>query len=147
MCQDTEVQTAKSGPEPTVPPRVENLVHRKICPRLIVFQTDKKKERAPQIGDKVTPLRGVDRKYIQGTEYDETYWKEIRKYNKTGHENQSELESECEESEIDEESDFEMESPDTSERIGTRRSAQTQKVSWIYTLTVRYQPLGTKRKT
>ena len=84
--------------------------------------SDRKEERAPQIGDKITPknrhcLRGVDGKYIQ--------WNEILRdilngklkiiQNRT---RKSESESESEESEIDEESDFEMENADTSERNG-----------------------------
>ena len=89
------------------------------------FQTEKKKERAPQIGDKNTPknrhcLRGVesvDGKYIQ--------WKEIIRdilngkfiQNRT-RKFESELESE--EGETDDESDFEMEILDTSERNGNK---------------------------
>ena len=87
-----------------------------------MIQIEKKKERAPQIGDKITPknrhcLRGVDGKYIQ--------WNEILRdilngklkiiQNRT---RKSESKSESEEGENDKESDFEMENPDTSERNG-----------------------------
>ena len=86
------------------------------------FRPKKKKGWAPQIGDKITPknrhcLRVVDRKYIQ--------WNEILRdilngklkiiQNRT---RKSESESASEEDEIDEESDFEIENPYTSERNG-----------------------------
>ena len=113
-----KIQTAVSGTEHTVTTESGKLVHRKHISGPIVFQTEKKKERAPQIGDKITPknrhcLRGVDGKYIQ--------WNEIlRDILKIIHnrKHKSESESEGEEGEIDEESDFEMENPDTSERNG-----------------------------
>ena len=86
-----------------------------------VFQTEKK-EQAPQIGDKITPknrhcVPGVDGKYIQ--------WNEILRdilngklkifQNRT---RKSESESESDKGEKYEESDFEIENPDTSERDG-----------------------------
>ena len=84
--------------------------------------TEKKKERAPQIGGKITPknrhcLRGVDGKYTQwnGILRDILNGKLKIIQNRT---HKSESESESEEGEIDEESDFEMENPDTSERNG-----------------------------
>ena len=117
-----KIQTAVSGTEHTETTESGRITHRKHISGPIVFQTEKKKERAPQIGDKITPknrhgLRGVDGKYIQ--------WNEILRdilngklkiiQNRT---HKYESESESEEGEIDEESDFEMENPDTSERNG-----------------------------
>ena len=116
-----KIQIAVSGTDHTVTTESAKLIHRKHISGPIVFQTEKKdKERAPQIGDKITPktrhcLRGVDGKYIQ--------WNEISRdilngklkimQNRT---RKSESESESEEGEIYEESDLEMENPDTSER-------------------------------
>ena len=62
-----------SGTEHTVTTESGRIIHRKHISGPIVFQTEKKKERAPQIGDKITPknrhcLRGVDGKYIQWNE-------------------------------------------------------------------------------
>ena len=117
-----KIQTAVSGTEHTVTTESGKLVHRKHISGPIVFQTGKKKERAPQIGDKITPknrhcLRSVDGKYIQ--------WNEILRDILNGklkiiqnRKDKSESESESEEGEIDEESDFEMENPDTSKRNG-----------------------------
>ena len=117
-----KIQTAVSGTEHTVTTESGKLIHRKHISGPIVFQTEKKKERAPQIGDKITPknrrcLRGVDGKYI--------HWNEILRDILNGklkiiqnRKHKSESESESEEGEIDEESDFEMENPDTSERNG-----------------------------
>ena len=107
-----KIQTAVSGTEHTVTTESGKVIHRKHISGPIIFQTEKKKERAPQIGDKITPknrhcLRGIDGKYIQ--------WNEILRdilngklkiiQNRT---RKSESESESEEGEIDEESDFEM---------------------------------------
>ena len=118
----TKIQTAVSGTEHTVTTESGRIIHRKHNSGPIVFQTEKKRERAPQIGDKITPknrhcLRGVDGKYMQ--------WKEILRdilngklkiiQNRT---HNYESESESEEGEIDEESNFEMKNPDTSERNG-----------------------------
>ena len=118
----TKIQTAISGTEHTITTDCGKVIHRKHISGPLVFQTEKKKERAPQIGDKITPknrhcLRGVDGKYIQ--------WNEILRdilngklkiiQNRT---RKSESESESEEGETDEEIDFEMENPDTSERNG-----------------------------
>ena len=117
-----KIQTAVSGTEHTVTTESGKLIHRKQISGPIVFQTEKKKERAPQIGDKITPknrhcLRGVDGKYIQ--------WNEILRDIQNGklkiiqnRKHKSESESASEEGEIDAESDFEMENPDTSERNG-----------------------------
>ena len=117
-----KIQTAVSGTEHTVTTESGKVIHRKHISGPIVFQTEKKKERAPQIGDKITPknrhcLRGVDGKYIQ--------WNEILRDILNGklkliqnRKHKSESESESEEGEIDEESDIEMENPDTSERNG-----------------------------
>ena len=117
-----KIQTAESGTEHTVTTESGKLIHRKQISGPIVFQTEKKKERAPQIGDKITPknrhcLRGVDGKYIQ--------WNEILRDILNGklkiiqnRKHKSESESASEEGEIDAESDFEMENPDTSERNG-----------------------------
>ena len=117
-----KIQTAVSGTDHTVTTESGKLIHRKHISGPIVFQTEKEKERAPQTGDKITPknrhcFRGVDGKYIQ--------WNEILRdilngklkiiQNRT---RKFESESESEEAEIDEESDFEMENPDTSERNG-----------------------------
>ena len=68
-----KIQTAVSGTELTVTTESGKLIHRKHISGPIVFQTEKKKERAPQVGDKITPknrhcLRGVDGKYIQWNE-------------------------------------------------------------------------------
>ena len=68
-----KIQTAVRGTEHTVTTESGRIIHRKHITGLIVFQTEKKKERAPQIGDKITPknrhcLRGVDGKYIQWNE-------------------------------------------------------------------------------
>ena len=118
----TKIQTAVSGTEHTISTESGKVIHRKHISGPLVFQTEKKKERAPQIGDKITPknrhcLRSVDGKYIQ--------WNEILRdilngklkiiQNRT---RKSESESESEEGETDEESDFELENPDTSERNG-----------------------------
>ena len=114
----TKIQTAVSGTEHTNTTDCGKVIHRKHISGPLVFQTEKKKERAPQIGDKIRHcLRGVDGKYIQ--------WNEILRdiligklkiiQNRT---RKSESESESEKGEIDEESDFEMENPDTSERNG-----------------------------
>ena len=115
----TKIQTAISGTEHTITTDCGKVIH---ISGPLVFQTEKKKERAPQIGDKITPKnrhcrRGVDGKNIQ--------WNEIPRdilngklkiiQNRT---RKSESESESEEGEIDEESDFEMKNPDTSERNG-----------------------------
>ena len=118
----TKIQTAISGTEHTITTDCGRVKHRKHISGPLVFQTEKKKERAPQIGDKITPknghcLRGVDGKYIQ--------WNEILRDKLNGklkiiqnRTRKSESESESEEGEIDEESNFEMENPDTSERNG-----------------------------
>ena len=115
-----KIQTAVTGTEHTVTTESGKLIHRKHISGPIVFQTEKKKERAPQIGDKILPknrhfLRGVDGNYIQ--------WNEILRDILNGklkitqnRKHKSESESESEEGEIDQESDFEMENPDTSER-------------------------------
>ena len=110
-----KIQTAVSGTEHTVTTESGKVIDRKHIPGPIAFQIEKK-ERA-RIGDKITPknrhcLRGVDGKYIQ--------WNEILRdilngklkiiQNRT---RKSESESKNEEGEI-EESDFEMENPDTS---------------------------------
>ena len=117
-----KIQTAINGTEHTITTDCGKVIHRKQISAPLVFQTEKKKKRAPQIGDKITLknqhcLQGVDGKYIQ--------WNEILRdilngklkiiQNRT---RKSESESESEEGEIDEESDFEMENPDTSERNG-----------------------------
>ena len=65
-----KIQTAISGTEHTVTTESGKFVRRKHNLGSIVFQTEKKKERAPQIRHKITPknlhcLRGVDGKYIQ----------------------------------------------------------------------------------
>ena len=101
-----KIQTAVSGTELTVTTESGKVIHRKHISEPILFHTEKKKERAPQIGDKITPknrhcLRGVDGKYIQ--------WNEILRdilngklkiiQNRT---RKSESESESEEGEIDE---------------------------------------------
>ena len=98
-----KIQTAVIGNDHIVTTENGKLIHRKYIPGPIVFQTEKKE--------------GVDGKYIQ--------WNEILRdilngklkiiQNRT---RKSESESESEEGEIDEESDFEMENPDTSERNG-----------------------------
>ena len=67
------VPSSVSGTEHTVTTESGRIIHRKHISGPIVFQTEKKKERAPQIGDKITPknrhcLRGVDGKYIQWNE-------------------------------------------------------------------------------
>ena len=115
-----KIQTAVNGTEHTVTTESGKIIHRKHISGPIVFQTEQKKERAPQIGEKITPknrhcLRGIDRKYIQ--------WNEILHYILNGklkiiqnRTRKSESESESEEGEIDGESDFEIENPDTSER-------------------------------
>ena len=69
----TEIQTAISGTEHTITTDCGKVIHRKHISGPLVFQTEKKKERAPQIGDKITPksrhcLRGVEGKYIQWNE-------------------------------------------------------------------------------
>ena len=117
-----KIQTAVSGTEHTVTTESGKLVRRKHISRPIVFQTEKKKERAPQIGDKITPknrhcLRGVDGKYIQCNEILRDILNGKLKIIQN-RKDKSESESESEEGEIDEESDFEMENPDTSERNG-----------------------------
>ena len=68
-----KIQTAVNGTEHTVTTESGKTIHRKHISGPIVFQTEKKKERALQIGDKITPknrhcLRGVDGKYIQWNE-------------------------------------------------------------------------------
>ena len=73
-----KIQTAVSGTEHTVTTESGKLIHRKQSSGPNVFQTEKKKERAPQIVDKITPknrhcLRGVDGKYIQWNEIYEIY--------------------------------------------------------------------------
>ena len=50
-----KIQTAVSGTEHTVTTVSGKVIHRKHISRPIVFQTEKKKEQAPQIGDKITP--------------------------------------------------------------------------------------------
>ena len=117
-----KIQTAISGTEHTVTTESGKLIHRKHISGPIVLQTEKKKERAPQIGDKITPenrhcLRGVDGKYIQWNEKlrDILNGKLKIIQNRT---RKSESESESEKCEIDEESDFETENPDTSESNG-----------------------------
>ena len=101
---------------------METLSHRKNISGPIVFQTENKKERAPQIGNKITPknrhcLRAVDGKYIQwnGLLQDILNGKLKIIQNRT---RKPDSESESEEGEIDEKSDFEVENPDTSERNG-----------------------------
>ena len=69
----TKIQTAISGTEHTVTTDCGKVIHRKHIPGPLVFQTEKKKERAPQIGDKITPknrhcVRGVDGNHIQWNE-------------------------------------------------------------------------------
>ena len=68
-----KIQTAVSGTEHTVSTGSGKVLHRKHISGPIVFQTEKKKERAPHIKDKITPmklhcLRGVDGEYIQWNE-------------------------------------------------------------------------------
>ena len=68
-----KIQTAVSGTEHTVTTKSGKVIHRKHILRPSVFQTGKKKERALQIGDKITPknrqcFRGVDGKYVQWNE-------------------------------------------------------------------------------
>ena len=118
----TKIQTAISGIGQTITTDCGKVIHRKHISGPLVFQTEKKKERAPQIGEKITPknrhcLRGVNGKYIQWNEILRDILKGKLKIiqNRT---RKSESESESEEGEIDEESDFEMENPNTSERNG-----------------------------
>ena len=113
-----KIQTTVSGTEHTVTTESGKVIHRKHIPGPIVFQTEKKKERAPQIGDKITPknrdcLRGFDGKYIQWNEILRDILNGKLKFiqNRT---RKSESESESEQGEIDEEIDFEMENTDTS---------------------------------
>ena len=68
-----KIQTAVCGTDHTVTTESGKLIHQKHISGPIVLQTEKKKERAPQIGDEITPknrhcLRGVDGKYIQWNE-------------------------------------------------------------------------------
>ena len=49
-----KIQTAVSGTDHTVTIESGKLIHRKHILGPIVFQTEKKKERAPQIRDKIT---------------------------------------------------------------------------------------------
>ena len=126
----TKIQTAISGTEHTITTDCGRVIHRKHISGPLVFQTEKKKERTPQIGDKITPknrhcLRGVDRKHLQ--------WNEILRdilngklkiiQNRT---RKLESESESEEGEIDEDSDFEMENPDISERNGINTNPEDE---------------------
>ena len=65
-----KIQTAISGTEHTVTTESGKVIHRKHISGPIVFQTEKKKERERQTGNKITPknrhfLRGVDGKYSQ----------------------------------------------------------------------------------
>ena len=118
-----KIQTAVSGTDHTVTTESGKLLHRKHNSVPIVFQTEKKKERAPQIEDKITPknrhcLRGVDGKYIQWNEILRDILNGKLKILQKNRKRKSESESESEELEIDEESDFEMENPYTSERNG-----------------------------
>ena len=73
-----KIQTAVSGTELTVTTESGKVIHRKHISEPILFQTEKKEERAPQIGDKITPknrhcLRGVDGNIFNGTKYFATY--------------------------------------------------------------------------
>ena len=68
-----KIQTAVNGTEHTVTTESGIIIHRKHTSGPIVFHTEKKKERALQIGDKIKPkyrhcLQGVDGKYIQWNE-------------------------------------------------------------------------------
>ena len=54
-----KIQTAVSGTDHTVTTESRKLIHRKHISGPIAFQTEKKKERAPQIGDKITPKTGT----------------------------------------------------------------------------------------
>ena len=117
-----KIQTAVCGTEHTVTTESGKVIQRKHISGPIVFQTEKKKDRVPQIGGNITPknrhcLQGVDRKYIQWNGILRDILNGMLKIieNRT---RKSEPESESEEGEIDEESDFEMENPDTSGRNG-----------------------------
>ena len=68
-----KIQTAVSRTEQSVTTESGKVIHRKHFSGPIVFQTEKKKEQAPEIGEKITPkyrncLRGSDGKYIQWNE-------------------------------------------------------------------------------
>ena len=71
--RETSNEITKRRTEHTVTTKDGNLIHRKHISGPIVFQNGKKKERARQIGDKITPknrhcLGGGDGKYNQWNE-------------------------------------------------------------------------------
>ena len=100
------------------------LIHGTKVSRAIVIQNEKKKERASQIGDKITPknrncLRGVDEKYLQWNKILINIFNAKMKIiqNRT---RKSDTKSGSEEGEIgdQDESDSEIKKSHTSERNG-----------------------------
>ena len=118
------LQTAVKGTEHTVTTDTGKIIHRKFISDPIIFQKERKT--TPKIGDSITPknrhcLRGVDGKYIQWNEILRDVLKRKLKFVQN---KRTELDSESEEGEIeDEESDFE--NHDTSERDGCYRPVTT----------------------
>ena len=88
-----------------------------------MLETDKKKERAPQIENKIIPkkqhcLRGVNGNYIQWNQILRDILNGMLKIiqNRT---QKFDSDSESKESEIHEESDFQMMNSNTSDKTGT----------------------------